>query len=813
GNNSVKLNGGAVGQRVTLEAGKKYKFSVMMYPTVFYASGITMGFYDATKTYPASNSVKVIDVRVDWTGNFAEQSVILDCTATQEYLVEVWVPSGSDVWVDNASVTETDEEEIINNPSIDVDYTVTDGTYNKDKLLNVSRGGYFVNRNKYWMPSYYDKYVEDGINMVRMDWVTSDEYYHVVSRDENGKLQYDFTKLDEIIMPLLERGITPYMCMTGTPEAIGGVIEPPWGFVGRAKSGISNLGDYAAVIKAYVQHYKDLGYTGWYWESHNEPESGEWGSAYQVAEQYGVFAKAVKEVDSTAKVGGIGFRNGDVNKDAGWKTAFFSYLQSNTDVPLDYISIHEYNEVTTFSSGDAYQTMAAEYGRADIPIIYSEYNYDWTVNSPGSNKDTNYNAAYISKRLFSALGQDNVDYVFYFTPSDAQNPTVLLNGDSGLYTINGHRKAASNVFNMLNDMEPEMLSSEEDIKTNKTNPLTGFATKNSETQRVTMFAFNYTDSEQDFEFNVDNLPYSDKNVKATVREISENSGNYAADYFNDLGGYSVTPHELPTEKVTVTEGMTKYEKTITMPAYSVFEIILEPTDEAVTEEYTKEQPKPEINLAFKKTVTASSEDAVGENTRVGVISDTQTQKQYWYPSYLTDGQRLALDMVNEGTTAVMGYRSESFDSADNEVTLTVDLSAYEQIDEVILSPMNDVENDGTGFPVDFKIQVSEDGLAWTDVVTETGYTLDKTEAKSFEFEKKNVRYVRLDATKLSATNDGDYRLMLTEFEVNEAQDAAGSDPSYTYDPNAADSVTVKADTDSETTTVDTSSLKKGGNIT
>lgn len=759
GNNSVYLYGGCVGQRITLESGKKYKMSVMLYPTVFYAGGVTMGFYDGTKEWPGSNPVKTTDVRIDWTNSWAEYSLIYECDKTQEYVVELYVDGGAcETWADNFVVAETTEDEIINNPSIDVDYKVTNGEYNKDKLLNVSRGGYFVNRNRYWMPSYYDKYVEDGINMVRMDWILSDEYYHIVSKDDDGNFKYDFTYLDEVILPLLEKGITPYMCMTGTPEVMGGVIEPPWGFVGRKRDGV-NLNELSAAVAAVVQHYKDLGYTGWYWESHNEPESGEWGSANQVAQQYGAFAKAVKSVDPTAKVGGIGFRNGDVNKDAGWKTAFFSYLQSNPDVPLDYISIHEYNCVTTFSSGDAYQNMAEKYGRENIPIIYSEYNYDWTVNSPGSVKDTNQNAAYISKRLFSALGQDNVDYVFYFTPSDAQNPTVLLNGDSGLYTINGHRKAAANTFNMLGDMENEMLSSDEDIKINKNNPVTGFATKNSKKERITFFAFNYTDNAQDFEFNITNLPYDDTNVKVTIKEISETSGNYAADYLGGMGGYSVTPNELPTEKTEVTENCTEYSKKITMPQYSVFEVILEPTDENIADEHINEKPQSDINLAFGKKVTASSEDNEGEINRTGV------QTQLWNPSMLIDGQRLSLDMVNDGDTA-MGYRSEKFDTADNNVWVSIDLGEAQAVNKVILTPENDIENDGMGFPVDFTIQTSQDNKNWTDVCRVTDYNNGKkvSGTQNFVFENTEARYVRINVQRLSQANDG-YRLQLSEFEV------------------------------------------------
>ena len=50
----------------------------------------------------------------------------------------------------------------------------------------------------------------------------------------------------------------------------------------------------------------------------------------------------------TAKVGGIGFRNANYS-DGTWKPVFFKYIQDNPDVPLDFISIHVYNQMTSFS--------------------------------------------------------------------------------------------------------------------------------------------------------------------------------------------------------------------------------------------------------------------------------------------------------------------------------------------------------------------------------------------------------------------------------------------------------------------------------
>ena len=111
------------------------------------------------------------------------------------------------------------------------------------------------------------------------------------------------------------------------------------------------------------------------------------------------------------------------------------------------------------------------------------------------------------------LVQDNVDYVFYFTPSDAWTPGNLMNGDSGLYSIDGHRKAAANTFAFYNDLESEIITPIENLESDKKKNTSGFVMKNNETQRVTAIIFNYAAYTNNVDFKLGNLPYEGKNVK------------------------------------------------------------------------------------------------------------------------------------------------------------------------------------------------------------------------------------------------------------------------------------------------------------
>ena len=803
GESSAMLKNAMIGQRVRLEAGKRYKLSAQIYSTKFY-SEVSMGFYDGSKDWPGSNGIKVQNNSFDWENDWGETSVIFSCEKTQDYIIGFF-ENKTTLYIDDVVLCETEEEEV-SQYLIESDYLAVSGAYDKNRLLNISRGGYLINRNKYWMPSMYDKMSEDGVNMVRMDWILSDQFYHVVSLNDDGELEFDFELLDAAVLPLLEKGMTPYMCMNAIPSVLGGKAAR-----GENKNGMTGeqLAGFGECVEAVVRHYADMGHTGWYWESDNEPEDNHMGNVSKICEKYGVFAKAVQKADPTAKIGGIGYRNADVNKEAGWKTTFFTYLKNNPDIPFDFLSIHQYNGVTNFEAADAYldllESIAPE--RKGVPVIFSEWNYDWTTGKAGSEKDTNVNAAYAAKRLSTVLVQDNVDYVFYFTPSDAYTPGNPMNGDSGIYSIDGHRKAAANTFALYNDLEGEIITPRENMELGKRNNTSGFVTKNSETERVTALIFNYAAYTSPVDLKLDKLPYMGKNVRLTIREINENSGNYYRDYRDGLRGYDVTPNELPDETASVIEGGEEYSDTILMPPYSVVEIALEPTDDVIEAPAQKQKDAPRINLAANKNVSASSvgnDGAVEKDPNTGDFDfatlrerTTETKDdgyliEEWSAQSLTDGYRLSFDRTNSGgkifDMSNLGYRSEAFESADNNVSVTVDLDEVRTVNTAVLYPVSNILDDGQGFPRDFTIQTSVDGESWTDVYARYGYGGGKvTGAQRFVFEDAEARYVRLNVSGLSEAAGG-YRLQLAELEIY-------GDPSAEADANEFVTVNAKAGDD------------------
>ena len=94
----------------------------------------------------------------------------------------------------------------------------------------------------------------------------------------------------------------------------------------------------------------------------------------------------------------------------------------------------------------------------------------------------------------------------------------------------------------------------------------------------------------------------------------------------------------------------------------------------------------------------------------------------------------------------------------------IDLDAIHRIDRVDLYPRNDAGHAGEGFPVDFRIQASEDQVVWADVLVEKNYARPGGEAQIFGFNPINARYVRVVGTALAAVG-ADSVMQLARVEV------------------------------------------------
>jgi hypothetical protein len=142
------------------------------------------------------------------------------------------------------------------------------------------------------------------------------------------------------------------------------------------------------------------------------------------------------------------------------------------------------------------------------------------------------------------------------------------------------------------------------------------------------------------------------------------------------------------------------------------------------------------------------------------------------------GSALLVNGIRTSESGAMGYSTWSTDSlsVNHQEWVTVELTAPHNLNKVILYPRSDTGKLGYGFPIDFKIQVSTDKLAWTTVAAYTNYPAPGASAQTFKFGSKKAQYVRLFATKLS-NKESNYVMQMAEMEIY------GID-TITVDPNA-----------------------------
>ncbi|MEV0286339.1 glycoside hydrolase domain-containing protein [Kribbella sp. NPDC050820] len=74
-------------------------------------------------------------------------------------------------------------------------------------------------------------------------------------------------------------------------------------------------------------------------------------------------------------------------------------------------------------------------------------------------------------------------------------------------------------------------------------------------------------------------------------------------------------------------------------------------------------------------------------------------------------------------------------------------------------------NTGNGFPVDFTVETSADGVTWTPVATVADHAQSGSAPVWFTFPPTTARYVQVRGTELRPDGEGGYRMQLAELEV------------------------------------------------
>ncbi len=622
-----------------------------------------------------------------------------------------------------------------------------EGAFDKTRMLNSAVGGYAPLANVNWLPDAYDGLAAIGMQMIRLDHLTDDAFYSVVWRDAGGDLQFDFSRLDRVVVPMLQYGMQPLMCLSYKPEA----LDPR----GQSKTPPTDLEEWAQVVSVFVEHYTSLGYSGLSWEVWNEPDQAFFfqGNPEQYVNLYATTARAVKAADPTARVGGSA--DSSVTAPGGKLRPLLGYVQTYPDVALDFVSYHDYSD----PDGDgrqpyalawnvaAVETMIAEAGLAPREIYVTEWNLTPNMTTgPGAPPDTNVGASAVAVKLYDLLAHPSIRRAFFFTPIEGYTPRQIFNGDLGLLTVNGHRKATYNLFDMISRLGDRRLTATVAGDNTADQHSYALATHDASGQ-VAVLVWNYWESARTVDLSVAGLPAltGGQDLSVTRYLIDATHANYYHDYEQGLRGYSVGPTEPLTaidqgRRVPSDGFVERYD----LPPYSVMLVLLTPAG----------QPSPEVEA----TTAATHPDNVAAT--MPVESSSAFNGSGWSTDRLVDEIRHSLPDA-------LGWSSELHGDPDHTEWVQVDLGAPALVDTVRLYPRDDLRHEGAGFPVDFTIQGAVTPDEWTDLVTETSYDPGDParQVQTFTFAPGTYSNIRLVATRLGAAGDDSFALQLAELEV------------------------------------------------
>ena len=261
-----------------------------------------------------------------------------------------------------------------------------------------------------------------GTQYVRIDHVF--DGFNVVSRVD-GRLKYDWTKLDALVGDITASGATPYISLSYMPTAISksDILDFP-----------NDWGEWGQVVAATVGHYsRDYkgGLNNVIYEVWNEPDLfGGWkmGGNKNYVTLYSTAANAANGVKNTKpfKIGGpatTGFY-------PAWVTGFYDKLDNN--VRIDFFSWHRYSANIDDFVKDV--TTATKMMETRISRSQNLYISEWGVNPERSSAYDGRWAAAHFLAVNTALENTPLDLALAFEVMDGAPGDKQMHGGWGMLT-------------------------------------------------------------------------------------------------------------------------------------------------------------------------------------------------------------------------------------------------------------------------------------------------------------------------------------------------------------------------------------------
>lgn len=613
-------------------------------------------------------------------------------------------------------------------------------------LLNGSQGSYPPMRNLNWLTNQAAQMSGMGLNEIRLDDVFNDATYGTVSRDAAGALVYDFSRLDKVLLTLDANGLTPFITLSYTPAALGPVnTAPP-----------TSNDEWAEAVTALVSHYAGSGHAGWSYEVWNEIDTELWqGTIAEYTDFYTATANAVRAADPSAQVGGAAasgpFSVGD------WSQQFINFVGDNPTVPIDFFSVHNYR-ASDWSQIDAARAWLDDAGKTDLPIYATEWNnVSFMDHGPGNGSDLNSSvdgSSYMARQMYLALDSP-ADKLFYFSPVEGLTYQLPYNGDLGLITVDGHRKSPGNVFEMFSRLDEMLLPAVVTGKGTETTDVFGFVTKDQKDSTAEGLLWNHTASDVDFEVSLKGLPYKNSNFRVTQKVVSAAKGNG----FHDSSPTVVAPtypsaSELaPVVSDVIHKKSTSFKQKVTVPANGVVSISFASSE-------MKSGPQPVSVSPAATNLAATASGAI-----TSASSSVEKPNENWGLAGVNDGRR---HVFEPRKISVRGWSSAVRKTPVSTESITVVLDGAKPVDSVVLWPRDSQLSDGFGFPKDFTIQGSPDGVNWATLYTGSNYNNGQPVhgAQTFNFPAVTLLQFKVEATTLtSVPNEKGFAFQLSEIEA------------------------------------------------
>ena len=306
---------------------------------------------------------------------------------------------------------------------------------------------------------------ELGFRYVRFHALFHDDMGTV--RAVDGRIVYDWTKVDRLIDALLARRVRPFVELGFTPRAMA--TSPQTIFYWKGNTSHPDPAAWRALVDAFVRHararYGAAEVRRWFFEVWNEPNlAGFWEKADQQAyfALYEASARTIKAIDPALRVGG------PATAGAAWVPELLAFVDRR-GVPIDFVTTHTYgvdggfldekgeddNKLSTNPQSIVADVRAV---RAQIdatrhrgmPLYFTEWSASYNPRDPVH--DSYVSAPYILTKLRATRGL--AQGMSYWTYSDlfeeAGPPPTPFHGGFGLMTREGIRKPAWFAYRYLN---------------------------------------------------------------------------------------------------------------------------------------------------------------------------------------------------------------------------------------------------------------------------------------------------------------------------------------------------------------------------